>query len=73
MEAESPTDMANDITVAITCGGGADFAITRSNHLIAVQEYSPGLNCKVQLGRLTKKRIEELKGYLDRLAIHAVE
>lgn len=66
--------MANhDVSVGITCGGGADFALTRGNDLVAIQEYSPGLKCRVNFGRMTKKRIEELKGYLDRLAVHAVE
>jgi hypothetical protein len=64
---------SNDITLRITCGGGTDLAITRNDELVAVQEYSPGLFTKVNFGRLTRKRIDQLKEYLDRLAIHAVE
>ncbi len=60
-----------DIDLSISLGGGADFAITRDDHLICVQECIPGLKCKVQLGRLTDKRITELQGYLERLRCHA--
>jgi hypothetical protein len=64
---------SNNITLSVTCGGGADLAITRENNLIMRQEYAPGLSCSVQLGKLTKKRIEELKSNLDRLKVHAVD
>jgi hypothetical protein len=64
---------STDITVAITLGGNADFAITRANDLVVTQEYSPGLKIRANLGRCTKQRIEQLKSYLDRLSVHAVE
>ena len=64
---------SNDITVAISLGNNADFALTRSNDLIVQQEYSPGLRVRANLGRMTEKRIEELQSYLERLKVHAVE
>ncbi len=55
-------------SVAITLGGGASLSITQDDDLIVEDAF-----VRFSLGRATKKRFEELKGYLDRMAIHAVE
>jgi hypothetical protein len=59
--------------VAISCGGKAELTLTRDDDLVAVQEYAPNLRTRINFGRMTVTRIEELKGYLDRLVVHAVE
>lgn len=67
--ASQPTDPA----VFIGCGDGADLAITKANDLVFIQEYAPGLKCRVNLGRATKARIAQIKSHLSMLECHAVE
>ncbi len=64
--------MKNDVSLAITLGNQTDLAITLGNDLIIKQEYAPGLSHRINLGRCTKKRIEDLQEYLGRLKCHAV-
>ena len=55
-------------SISITLGGGARLSITTQNDLIVEDDF-----VRFSLGRATKARFEDLKSYLDRLAIHAVD
>lgn len=56
------------IAVFIGLGHGVGFGITHGNNLVIGSMDGPQTN----LGRCTRKRIQELQDYLGRLAIHAV-
>lgn len=59
-----------EVSVAITVGNNASFALSRvEDHLLIKQEPEWGMELTIDLGKCTKARINELKGYLDRLAI----
>jgi hypothetical protein len=60
-----------DISLAISLGDNKAFAIDLGNQLMVVHQYAPGLDVAIKLGPCTKKRIEELQEYLERLKIHA--
>lgn len=67
-------NMRGDISVAISLGKDIAFAITNENNLICHHVYAhPNLAHSIPLGRCTKRRIEELQEYLERLKCHAVE
>lgn len=54
--------------VSITLGGGARLSITQDDDLLVEDDF-----VRFSLGRCTLKRIEALKGFLDRLKCHAVK
>jgi hypothetical protein len=64
--------MANS-PVYITLGNGKDIGIDGYGELRIVNRNAPKGSQVTSLGMATKQRIEDLKGYLDRLSIHAVD
>jgi hypothetical protein len=65
--------MANDTLIEVTCGSNAMVAITRTKELTFRQEYAPNLYTRINLGRCTKQRIQQIQDNLERLKIHAIE
>ena len=63
----------HDTSVGIGLGNQADAAITRGNDLVFVQEYAPGLKCRVNVGRATLQNINNVIECLERLRVHAVD
>lgn len=61
------------LRIAITCGNGVELGVTTVDDLI-IQTQDTGFHVdRIHLGRMTRKRIEELQSYLERLKIHAVD
>jgi hypothetical protein len=58
-----------DVSVGITLGSGQELAITDDDHLIVIDH----AGYRIDLGRATKRRFADLREYVERLAIHAVE
>ena len=65
--------MTNDLTIYITIGSETYLAINESDELVLFTTKQNMINNYMPLGKVTKARIEELKGYLDQLSIHAEE
>lgn len=65
--------MTNDLTIYITIGSKTYLAINESDELVLFTTKQNVINNYMPLGKVTKARIEELKGYLDQLSIHAEE
>lgn len=61
----------NDITIYISLGDHKFLGINSNDHLVLFSTKNNIMVDYVNLGKLTKGRIEELKGYFDQLAIHA--
>jgi len=62
------------MSVSITVGNKAEFTITHSNHLFAIQLDDTGkVIAAVDLGLATNTRIENLQDYLGRLYVNSVE
>lgn len=55
--------------IYISLGGGTDLGITKDDHLVVIERSG----YRVDLGLATAKRIDEIREYLNRLKIHAVE
>lgn len=55
--------------IFITLGGGVDLSINKDDHLVILDR----AGYRIDLGLATHKRLEELKDYIGRLQIHAVE
>lgn len=62
----------SNYSACITLGDNALMGLSKRNELMFSQEFAPGLETKVNLGKMTVKRLEELQGYLERLKAHAV-
>ncbi len=63
----------NDMRVGITLGDGADF-ITQGDEIHVIKRARRGdAISRINLGRATKKRLEDLQAHLSRLSIHAVD
>lgn len=63
----------SNFAVCVTLGSNALVGLNRrDNSLLFSQEFAPGLNTKVNLGKMTKKRIEDIQACLEQLKIHAV-
>lgn len=58
-----------DVQIYISLGGDVDLGITNDDHLV-LADYTA---YRVDLGKATVKRIEQLQEYFERLKIHAVE
>ena len=59
--------------VYITLGDGAELGVD-GERLVAIQRNERGLIIAlVDLGKATEKRLDQVKEYLDRLAVHAVK
>ena len=65
--------MTNDLTIYITIGSETYLTINESDELVLFTTKQNVINNYMPLGKVTKARIEELKGYLDQLSIHAEE
>lgn len=65
--------MTNDLTIYITLGNKTYLGINESDELVLFTTKQNVINNYMPLGKVTKARIEELKGYLDQLSIHAEE
>jgi hypothetical protein len=63
----------NTGAVYITLGNGVDLGIDPYGELRIVQRTGMAHHRVTPLGMATKKRINEIKDYLDRLMIHAVD
>ena len=63
----------NDLTIYITIGNKTYLGINESDELVLFTTKQNVINNYMPLGKVTKARIEELKGYLDELSIHAKE
>jgi hypothetical protein len=60
--------------IFITLGKGVELGIDNQDNLFVCQRNAIGrmVNC-VELGKATKKRIKDLRGYLDQLKVCAVD
>lgn len=63
----------NDLTIYITLGNDTHIGINENDELVLFTTKQNIIRDYVPLGEITNARIEELKGYLDRLSIHAKE
>lgn len=61
----------NDISIHITLGDGRSFGINDKDELVVFRTKKGIFTDYIVLGKCTKPKIEELKGYLDQLSIHA--
>lgn len=61
----------NDLTIYITLGNQKYLGINDKDELVLFSTKDGIIIDYVVLGRNTRTRVEELKGYLDSLAIHA--
>jgi hypothetical protein len=59
--------------VYMTIGNGVELGMDQYDHLFVRTQTDRDRWDHVDLGKATKKRFEQLKEYLDRLSIHAVE
>lgn len=66
-----PTDQLGNVT--ITLGNGVDLAVDRYGELKIIQRHGMAHHRVTSLGMATKARFAQLKDYLDRLAVHAVD
>lgn len=63
----------SDANVAISLGENCDFAIVEGQ-LFCTQYHNSGrVKQVIPLGIATKARFDDLKHYLDRLSVHAVD
>lgn len=63
----------NDLTIHISLGNQTYIGINESDELVIFTTKLSVIRDYVILGKLSKAKIEELKGYLDQLSIHAEE
>lgn len=64
---------SSNFAVCVSLGHQALVGLNRrDNSLMFAQEFAPGLSTKVNLGRMTKKNIEDIQACLEQLKIHAV-
>lgn len=62
------------LTVFVELGQGAIVGRgKRANDLIISQEYATNLDVKINMGLMTRDKIEGLQAALERLKVHAVE
>lgn len=61
----------NDLTIHISLGNGAYIGINENNELVIFTTKLGVIRDYVILGKLSKAKIKEIKGYLDQLSIHA--
>ena len=64
-----PINKQENISIYISLGSGQDLGITDGGHLVMI-DYT---GYRIDLGRATKKRIDMIQEYIERLKIHAVE
>ena len=65
--------MTNDLTIYISLGNQTYVGINESDELVIFTTKLGVIRDYAILGKLSKAKIEEIKGYLDRLSIHAKE
>jgi hypothetical protein len=59
--------------ILITLGGMVELWINGNDHLIVVQKDEAGnIDKAIDLGLATRKRLDNLQDYLERLKVHAV-
>lgn len=63
---------STDTAVGIGIGNQAEAVITKGHDLVFLQEYAPGLSCRVNLGLATTRNIDFVIECLERLKTHAV-
>lgn len=63
----------NDLTIYISLGNQTYVGINKSNELTVFTTKLSVIRDYVVLGKLSKAKIKEIKGYLDELSIHAEE
>jgi hypothetical protein len=63
----------SNFTVAVPLGQDALVGLNRRDgSLVFSQQFAPGLDTKVNLGRMTRDRIERIQLCLEQLKVHAV-
>lgn len=62
----------NDLTIYITLGNQSFLGINEHDELVLFTTKEGVIRDYVSLGKFTKARAEEIKGYIDQLSIHAI-
>lgn len=62
----------NDLTIYITLGEEKYLGINENDELVLFSTKQGVINEYLPLGKFTKARAEEIKGYIDQLSIHAI-
>lgn len=62
----------NDLTIYITLGEQKYLGINENDELVLFTTKEGVIRDYVSLGKFTKARAEEIKGYIDQLSIHTI-
>ena len=67
------TTEMNDLTVYISLGSQTYLGINEKNELVLFTTKDNVIQDYVSMGKFTKARAEEIKGYIEQLSIHAIK
>lgn len=62
----------NDLTIYITLGNKTYLGINKKDELVLFTTKDNVIQDYVPMGKFTKARAEEIKGYIEQLSIHAI-
>ena len=62
----------NDLTIYITLGNKTYLGINENSQLVLFTTKNNVIQDYVPMGKFTKERAEEIKGYIEQLSIHVI-